>query len=136
MYGIKKLINYFKLKHFSDVNFVQACESLDIAKIKKKDGKKLWELFVILKKTNEEMVNHLNNKNIEEAEFLVQQMSMGSFSLGLEYVATYTKNIEITISDNDHDKALKIFDKYQKYQVFEKAEKVIMRYKSRLLKVC
>lgn len=136
MYDIKKLDNYFEFKKFSDVNFKHACKTLDFNKVTKKNCKTFWEFFTILKETNDKLVDHLKCEDVKKAEFIVQQVCTGSFSLGLEYVTTYTKNIELAISDNDHCKTLKIFQKYEKYNVFGNAEKVILRYKSRLSKVC
>ena len=136
MYGIKKLQNYFELNSFSEVNFRHACATLGFEKVKKKDCKTFWGLFLVLKKTNELVVNHLECEGVEKAEFLVQQLCTGSYALGLEYIATYAKNMELAISEKDHCTAMEIFDKYQKHNVFDNAEKVILRYKSRLFKLC
>ena len=128
MYKIEKLNNYFEFNTFHDAHFQRAYETLDFENKKYNCNKKYWQLFKILKKTHRLAIKCLNKKDIAGAEFLIQQVSMGSFTLGLECVATYTNNIDTAICAGDHDKALRLFEDYQNYKVFENAEKAIKRY--------
>ncbi len=128
MYEIEKLKNHFKLKTFHDAHLQKAYENLAFENVRFDCNKKYLNLFELLKERNNQLVKQLSEHDFKDIEFIAQQICMGSFSLGLECVATYTKNIEIYLSKKEYPDALAILEKYLEYEVFENAEKAIQHY--------
>jgi len=129
MYEIEKLHNHFNYKTFCDAHIQKAYETLNFEDVRFDCYEKLWHLFGMLKESNTTLIQHFEENKFENVEFPLQRVYMGGALLGLECVATYTKNIGMAIARKDFPRALELFDKYHnQYKVFDNAEKALKHY--------